>query len=124
MSLMNEERETVTETTEIAELEKQQAGLALESSLRHWRGLRNLQSFPGGSDSKESACNAGFNPWVGKIPGGGYENPLQYAGLENSRDRRDWWATVQGIIKRNLKGIGSPFLNALNMLNKLKQNRL
>ena len=27
-------------------------------------------SFPGGSEGKESACNAGdpFNPWVGKIP--------------------------------------------------------
>ena len=29
------------------------------------------QAFPGGSDSKETACNArdlGFDPWVGKIP--------------------------------------------------------
>ena len=37
---------------------------SLESSTFH-------QSFPGGSDSKESACNGGrpeFNPWVGKIP--------------------------------------------------------
>ena len=29
-----------------------------------------VYGFPGGSDNKESACNAGleFNPWVGKIP--------------------------------------------------------
>ena len=66
MSQMNEEREMVTETPELEE--KQQAGLALESWLRHWRGLRNLKSFPGGSDSKESACNAGD---LGSIPRSG-----------------------------------------------------
>ena len=66
MSQMNEEREMVTETPELEE--KQQAGLALESWLRHWRGLRNLKSFPGGSDSKESACSAGD---LGSIPRSG-----------------------------------------------------
>ena len=66
MSQMNEEREMVTETPELEE--KQQADLALESWLRHWRGLRNLKSFPGGSDSKESACNAVD---LGSIPGSG-----------------------------------------------------
>ena len=46
--------------------------------------------FPGGSDGKESVCNAG-NP--GSIsgsrrsPGGGNGNPLQYSGLENSMER-------------------------------------
>ena len=40
--------------------------------------------FPGGSHSKEFACNErlGFDPWVGKIPGGGHGNPLQYSCLE------------------------------------------
>ena len=42
--------------------------------------------FPGGSDGKESACNAGdlgSIPGLGGFPGGGHVNPLQYAGLEN-----------------------------------------
>ena len=44
----------------------------------------------GGSDSKESACNAGdpgFNPWDGEIPWRRKYNPLQYSYLENSMDR-------------------------------------
>ena len=52
-------------------------------------------SFPGGSDGKESACNAGdpgFDPWVGKIPWRRRRNPLQYSCLENSMDRGAWWA--------------------------------
>ena len=35
--------------------------------------------FPGGSDSKESACNVGdlgSIPWLGRFPGGGHGNPL------------------------------------------------
>ena len=58
--------------------------------------------FPDGSDSKESACNAG-NP--GLIPGsessprGGNGNPLQYSCLENSMDRGAWWVTVHGVAK-------------------------
>ena len=42
--------------------------------------------FPGGSDSKESAFNAGglgSIPGLGRFPGGGHGNPLQYSGLEN-----------------------------------------
>ena len=51
--------------------------------------------FPGGSDSKESACNAG-HPC--SIPGSGIspENPLQYSCLGNPMDRGAWWATVHG----------------------------
>ena len=58
--------------------------------------------FPGGSDGKESACNAG-DP--GSIPGSerspeeGNDYPLQYSCLENSVDRRAWWATVHGVAK-------------------------
>ena len=36
-------------------------------------------SFPGGSEGKESACNArdlGFIPGLGKSPGGGHGKPL------------------------------------------------
>ena len=41
----------------------------------------------------------GFDPWVGKIPGEGNGNPLQYSCLENSMDRGDWWAMVHGVAK-------------------------
>ena len=58
--------------------------------------------FPGVSDGKESACNAGD---LGSIPGlgtslgerNGY--PLQCSCLENSMDRGAWWAIVHGAAK-------------------------
>ena len=47
--------------------------------------------FPGGSDSKESTCNAGdlgsIAGW-GRSPGGGHGNPFQYAFLENPHGKR------------------------------------
>ena len=42
--------------------------------------------FTGGSDGKESTCNAGdlgSVPGLGRFPGGGHGNPLQYSCLEN-----------------------------------------
>ena len=42
--------------------------------------------FPGGSDSEESACNAGdlvSTPGLGRSPGEGHGNPLWYSCLEN-----------------------------------------
>ena len=45
--------------------------------------------FPGGSAGKESACNAGdlgSIPGLGRSPGAGKGDPLQYSGLENSMD--------------------------------------
>ena len=47
--------------------------------------------FPGGSDGKESACNAGdlgSIPQLGTPPGGGHGNPLQYPCLENPHRQR------------------------------------
>ena len=58
--------------------------------------------FPGGSDSKESACNAGDPgsiPGSGRSPGEGNDNPLQYSCLENLMDRGAWQATVHGVTK-------------------------
>ena len=61
----------------------------------------HVLGFPGGSDSKASACNAG-NP--GSIPGSGRSsgegngNPLQFL-PENSMDKGVWWATVHRIAK-------------------------
>ena len=49
--------------------------------------IQESQSFPGGSDSKESACNAGdlgSIPGLGRSPGEGKGYPLWYSGLENS----------------------------------------
>ena len=56
--------------------------------------------FPGVSDGNESACNVGHPgsvPGLGRSPGGGNGNPLQYSCLENPMDRGDWWATVLGV---------------------------
>ena len=57
-------------------------------------------AFPGGSDGKESACNAGdlgSTPGLGRSPEEGNGNPLQYSCLENSMDRGAWRATVHGV---------------------------
>ena len=58
--------------------------------------------FPGGSDSKASACSMGdpdLIPGSGRSPGEGNVNPLQYSCLENSLDGGAWWATVHGVTK-------------------------
>ena len=58
--------------------------------------------FPSGSDSEESACNAGDPgsiPGLGRFLGEGNGNPLQYSCLENPMDREAWWATVHGVTK-------------------------
>ena len=58
--------------------------------------------FPGGSEVKESACNAGdlgSIPGSGRSPGGGNGNPLQYSCLENLMDIGAWWATVHRVTK-------------------------
>ena len=58
--------------------------------------------FPGGSDGKEYAHNLGdlyLIPGSGRSPGGRHGGPLQYSCLENSMDRRAWWATVHGVSK-------------------------
>ena len=58
--------------------------------------------FPGGSVGKESACNArdlGLIPGLGRTPGGGHGNPLQYSCLKNPMDRGAWQAAVHGVEK-------------------------
>ena len=53
--------------------------------------------FPGGSDSKELACSAGdmgLISGMGRSPGEGNGNPLQYSRLENPMDRQARQATV------------------------------
>ena len=57
-------------------------------------------SFPGGSEVKASAWNAGdlgSIPGLGRSPGEGNGNPLQYSCLENPMDGGAWWASVRGV---------------------------
>ena len=58
--------------------------------------------FPGGSDGKASVYNAGdlgSIPGLGRSPGEGNCNPLQYSRLENPMDRGAWQATIRGVKK-------------------------
>ena len=41
----------------------------------------------------------GLTPGLGRSPGGGHGNPLQYSCVENSMDRGAWWATVHGVTR-------------------------
>ena len=61
-----------------------------------------MKGFPGSSDVKESACNAGdpgLIPGLGGSPGEENGCPLQYSCLENPMDRGAWRATVHGVAK-------------------------
>ena len=58
------------------------------------------KGFPGGSDGKEFTCNAadpGSIPGLGRSPGEGKDNPLQYSCLGNPMDKGTWRATVHGV---------------------------
>ena len=61
-----------------------------------------MKGFPCSSVGKESACSAGDMgsiPELGRSPGEGNGNPLQYSCLENLMDRGVWWATVHGVAR-------------------------
>ena len=47
----------------------------------------------------DTASDVGLIPGLGRSPGEGNGNPLQYSCLENSMDRGAWWASVHGITK-------------------------
>ena len=60
------------------------------------------KGFPGSSAGKEFTCNAGdlgSIPGLGRSPGKGNGNPLQYSCLENPMDRGAWQSTVHGVAK-------------------------
>ena len=64
-------------------------------------------SFPAGSDGKVSAYNVGDPgsiPGLGRFPGEGNGNPLQYSCLGNPMDRGAWQAIVHGVkrVRHNL----------------------
>ena len=66
----------------------------------------------GGSDGKESACivgDLGSAPGLGRSPGEGNGDPLQYSCLESSVDRGAWQATVHGVLKSQSHRTTVPF---------------
>ena len=74
------------------------ATVVQELSYSHWSP--KFLEFPGSSDGKESAYNAGNVSSIlglGRYPGEGNSNPPQYSCLENSMDRGAWQATVHGV---------------------------
>ena len=61
-----------------------------------------LVGFPGGTSGKEftwKCKRCRFDPWVGRSPGGGNDNPLQYSCLGHPMDRGAWRDTVHGVTK-------------------------
>ena len=75
-------------------------GTIFKVMLENWVRIDLYVGFPGGASGKEPTCQlrrckrCWFNPWVGKIPGEGNGNPLQYSCLENPMDRGAWRATI------------------------------
>ena len=64
-----------------------------------------MLGFPGGSDNKETACNAGdpgLIPWCGRSLGKGNGDPLHCSWLENSMNKGALWATVYGVTKSQM----------------------
>ena len=70
----------------------------------HFHFLQH-QGFPDDAVIKNPPANAGdtgdmgFIPGLGRSPGVGNGNPLQYSCLKNSMDRGAWWATAYGVSK-------------------------
>ena len=70
--------------------------------MKLFAGQQWKHCFPCSSVSKESACSAGDQgsiPGLGRSPGEGNSNPLQYPCLENLMGRGAWWAIVHGVAK-------------------------
>ena len=57
----------------------------------------------------EGLRDEGWIPGLGRSPGGGHGNPLQYSRLENPMDRGAWWPTVYRVTKSrtHLKRLGT-----------------
>ena len=68
----------------------------------NWGRLQRQLGLPWWLSGKECVCNAGdvgLIPGLGKSPGEGHDNPLQYSYLGNPMDRGAWQATVHGVAK-------------------------
>ena len=55
--------------------------------------------FPSGAVVKNLPANAEDARDMGRFPGGGNSNPLQYSCLKNPFDRVSWWVTIHGVAK-------------------------
>ena len=70
-----------------------------------WSGLQSKGGFHGGSAVKNPPANegdagdAGLIPGLGRFPGGGKGNSLQYSCLGNPMDRGAWWVTACVVTK-------------------------
>ena len=70
--------------------------LAWSDDSKTWGKQKGEKGFPGSSVGKDPAGNSGDArymgsiPGLGRSPGGGHSNPLQYSCLENSMDRGAW----------------------------------
>ena len=68
----------------------------------HLEEIAQGRGFPGGSEVKAFSWNVGdlgSIPGLGRSPGEGNGNPLQYSWLENPIEGGAWWATVHGVTK-------------------------
>ena len=113
-----ERRQVFNRGETFSEREIGASGCYQERNSGGWKGCKNFQGaakcqcilsvslgFPGCSDNKESACNAGvlsLIPGLGRPPGEGNGNPLQHSCLDKPMDRRAWWATVHGVTKSQM----------------------
>ena len=69
------------------------SGKQQNQNSQNWCYLLGIKSFPGSSSGKEPACQCrrlkrGLIPGLGRYPGGGHGNPLQYSCLENPHGQR------------------------------------
>ena len=74
--------------------------LDVETKYKYYQN--EFMGFPGGSEVQVSACNAGdlgSIPRLGRSPGEGNGNTLQYSCLENPMDRGAFWAAVYRVAK-------------------------
>ena len=79
---------------------KLQLGLTFYVEKTKYSTPANSGGFPGGSDGKESSCNAGdlsSIPGLGRSPREGNGYSLQYSCLENLMDRGAWQAAVHEV---------------------------
>ena len=91
--------------------------LQLKSKLEKGKLTLKL-GFPGGSVVKNPLADGGhmgFIPGLGRCPGGGHGNPLQYFCLENPTDREAWSATVHGVPKSHTQLRGQTTTSKLKL---------
>ena len=62
----------------------------------------------------EGVRDAGWIPRLGRSPGGGHGNPLQYSCLENSMDGRAWRATAHRVAESRTR-LKRPSTHAYHM---------